>query len=169
MASSMVFSPVVDLPRCLIPSMAASKAALISSAVSSSFPLEVIPAFMNAVPYNGPDAPPTVETNVMPTPFKMSSMFFSSNVGNFSSTAFMPRLMLIPWSPSPMAWSISVKAWRCSCILSLNRWIKVNTFSFVAAIINSFLRLKETQRHRAGGSVRFSPYPPCLCVIFNML
>lgn len=87
MASNMVASSTCARPRFLTASTAASSMARKPSASTSVFPAAVAPAFINADPYSGPEAPPTVDTRVMPTSFKMEPTSFPSIPGSFCSTA----------------------------------------------------------------------------------
>ena len=112
-ASSIVFSPVVDLPSVPTPVTAASSAATIAAApdAGSANPATAPDARRNAVPYSGPDAPPTVLISVRPTTRRSSAVAAWSvtagsgavRASSAATTALNPRSMLIPWSPSPMA------------------------------------------------------------------
>ena len=107
-ASSMVFSPRSALPRSLIPPITASIIFFPSSKVISFFPVTAPAAFIYAVPYNGPEAPPTFDSSTMPVFFKIT-LISSSSWGSWPSTSVNPLAMLIPWSASPIAESKSVR------------------------------------------------------------
>ena len=94
-ASSMVFSPFTAWPRFCIPAIAASSMAFMSSGEISVLPAVIFPASMYAVPYNGPEAPPTFESKVIPAFFSTAPMSLSSG-DNFSITAAKPRAMFMP-------------------------------------------------------------------------
>ena len=64
----------------MIPSMATSIMPMKSSMFISILPFKYAPPFMNAVPYRGPEAPPTVETSFIPTAFKIEPISLPSKV-----------------------------------------------------------------------------------------
>jgi len=59
---------------------------LVSTVGGASGPLYGT-AFMKAVPYRGPEAPPTVESRVIPADLRMVPASLSARVGSFSLTA----------------------------------------------------------------------------------
>ena len=81
---------------------------------------------MNAVPYSGPAAPPTVLMSVRPAGPQDAAAAAASVVVAVgppgrracATIAAKPRSMLMPWSPSPIAWSSAVSAGACSWIRS---------------------------------------------------
>src|SRR3954464_4405282 len=91
----------------------------------SSTPCRAAPSRRKNVPYNGPLAPPTVLTRVIPTFLNSASAVSSPPPSIAATTAFMPRSMFAPWSASPMAESSSVSSaafswmtsayWRSHC------------------------------------------------------
>src|SRR5690606_23979597 len=78
------------------------------------------------VPYNGPLAPPTELTSFIPVRLKSvlrspgGSASAADASGSSSTTALIPRCMLMPWSPSPMAESSSVSQSFSAAIRSAN-------------------------------------------------
>ena len=62
-----------------------------------------------AVPYSGPDAPPTRDTSVVPIRTSRSPTVAASYPASASVTAAKPRFMLTPWSASPIAESSWVR------------------------------------------------------------
>ncbi len=86
-ASSIVASSTVEWPLCFTPSTADSRP-LRNPSMDSSWVLPtVMPIRINAVPYSGPEAPPTVETRVMPTFLKIVPISASAIPGSRPLTA----------------------------------------------------------------------------------
>ena len=107
--STIVFSPRWALPRCTMPSSAARAARTTSSKPASVRPARTPPARRKAVPYSGPAAPPTVDTSVLPTIFRMAPRSSSCRSASLAATAEKPRSRLVPWSASPIGESSSVR------------------------------------------------------------
>ena len=69
------------------------------------------------MPYSGPAAPPTFEISAIPTSFRSAGTSAGSPAASsLSMTARIPRSMLMPWSPSPIAASSAVSASFSSAI-----------------------------------------------------
>jgi hypothetical protein len=130
-ASIIVLSPGSALPRDWTPLTPASTAAVQPSRSSSSLPAEALPICRNSVPYNGPAAPPTLETNAIPTALRSAPMSPPSVPSSFSTAFFMPRSMFVPWSPSPIAVSSRTSSMRCAATTSAKRRIQSRTCSAV--------------------------------------
>ena len=110
-ASTMVLSPSSALPSRTIPSSPArSAAANVASSTSAASP-SALAVSRNAVPYSGPDAPPTFEISVRPTSLSTSP---GVSPPSASTAAVIPRDRLAPWSPSPIAWSSLVSSSRAA-------------------------------------------------------
>ena len=76
---------------------------------------------MKNVPNNGPLAPPTVLTNVIPTRLNSAAALAGgSSPSSAASTAVIPRSMLVPWSASPMAASSWVSCSLFAAIKAAN-------------------------------------------------
>src|SRR5439155_23994052 len=114
--SSMVFCPGCDLPRAETASIAFPSAAV--SAARSGADGNSLPSAMNSVPNNGPEAPPTVITSLVPTAFSASGKGFVAIASASARTASKPRFMFSPWSPSPIAWSNAVNSSACDAMVS---------------------------------------------------
>ena len=89
-----------------------------------------MPSWRKSVPYNGPPAPPTVETNVIPTVLNNEPTSPGGRASILASTAWNPRFMLIPWSASPIAESSSVRYSLFSAIVAANVRIIRTTSSY---------------------------------------
>ena len=87
------------------------------------------------MPNNGPLAPPTVETNVIPTLDRSAPAFGGGLSSSAATAAFMPRSMFEPWSASPIAASSSV---RCSRLSAIN-WAKLRTHRSKTAVVTLWL------------------------------
>src|SRR5438132_3577450 len=130
-ASIIVLSAGSALPRAWTPVIAASSAAAQSSEPSSVRPARTVPICRNSVPYRGPPAPPTVDTSVMPAVFSRAPMSCSSPASStLTSTADIPRSMLIPWSPSPIAASSAVSCCLFASTSTANARIQRTTSSW---------------------------------------
>src|SRR6476659_4913343 len=132
-ASTMVLSPGCALPRACTPSRAAFHAAVQPGRSTRSCPARAPPIWRNSVPYNGPAAPPTLETSAMATVLSTAPGSASSAASTFSIALRMPRSMLVPWSPSPIALSRRTSSCLCSSISPANRRIQSTTASRVIA------------------------------------
>src|SRR4051794_19960066 len=134
-ASTMVLSPGSALPRAWTPLMPASSASAKAAASRVEAPVVAAPICRNSVPYSGPAAPPTLDTKAMPTAFSVAPMSSPSMPPSFSTALPMPRAMLVPWSPSPIAVSSFTSSPRCSSMAAANRWIHATmaAWSIVAA------------------------------------
>ena len=75
---------------------------------------------MKKVPNRGPLAPPTVETNVIPTLVRSAPAVGGRLSSSAATAAFMPRSMFDPWSASPIAASSSVRCSRLAAMRSAN-------------------------------------------------
>ena len=95
-ASSIVFSSTVERPLVFIPSMATKRASIKTLISILPFAPIVEPAFINAVPYKGPEAPPTVDTSVIPQLFRIEPMSLSFMESNFFSTSPKPLARFMP-------------------------------------------------------------------------
>ena len=71
-ASTMVLSPSRAAPSCWTPARAASSAADRAGRSTSATSPSALPARRNAVPYRGPEAPPTLEIRVLPVTVEMA-------------------------------------------------------------------------------------------------
>src|SRR2546427_3447691 len=110
-ASTMVLSPSRAAPSCWTPARAASSAVDKAGRSTSAASPSALPARRNAMPYNGPEAPPTLEISVLPVTVRMAPGV-GGGVGAASSaprTAVKPRARLMPWSASPIAASSWVR------------------------------------------------------------
>ena len=136
-ASTIVLSFGSAFPRDCTPSTPAVTIATQSSSVSSSFPAAAAPRRRKRVPYNGPPAPPTLETRVMPTVFRSAPMSADPSPSIFARTAVIPRCMLMPWSASPIAESRSVRESLFCAIASANARIHRTTSSCVTVTTTS--------------------------------
>src|SRR5690606_6109826 len=110
-ASTMVLSPTTAPPRWWAPSTHASSIAT-SPCGSSSGRAVTRAARRNAVPYKGPEAPPTVDMTVVAATRRTSE---TSAGGLLSSsrratTVASPRARFAPWSPSPICRSSSTSS-----------------------------------------------------------
>ena len=92
----MVFSPVVARPRAASPPIPASRAPASAWASSTSRPATAPPARRKKVPYRGPEAPPTVDTRVVPTFLSRASALAKLPACTASAAAARPRFMLVP-------------------------------------------------------------------------
>ena len=79
-----------------------------------------LPIRRKNVPNSGPLAPPTVETNVIPTLVNSAPAVAGGVSSNAATAAFMPRSMFDPWSASPIAASSSVRWSRFSATRGAN-------------------------------------------------
>ncbi len=70
------------------------------------------------MPYSGPDAPPTVDISVVAISFSTAAGVSGVAASSFASTAWNPRCMFSPWSPSPISRSSSDSSVRCSAIVA---------------------------------------------------
>ena len=110
-ASTIVLSPGSALPRCLdagrpgrVQRFRPARQVELRLAARLA-----VPSCRNSVPYSGPAAPPTVETSVIPTALSSAPMSSPSCASSFSTALRIPRSMLVPWSPSPIAVSSLVE------------------------------------------------------------
>ena len=103
--SYIVFSFNSTFPRCLT---ASEKAAIISFKFSLSISsLTTFAILTKLKPYKGPEAPPTLDINVIPVDLNNDFISVSSRP---CSNASNPLTIFTPWSPSPMARSKSVNS-----------------------------------------------------------
>src|SRR6266568_2732752 len=116
-ASTMVLSPSRAAPSCWTPARAASRAADRSDRSTSAASPSAFPARRNAMPYSGPEAPPTLEMRVLPVRVKIAPGVFDAE-SSAPSTAVNPRERLVPWSASPIAASSCVRWSRLASITS---------------------------------------------------
>src|SRR5206468_12416250 len=77
-----------------------------------------LPARRNAMPYSGPEAPPTLEIRVLPVTVRIAPgvAVFAPGASRAPSTAVKPRARLMPWSASPIAASSCVRWSRLASI-----------------------------------------------------
>nr|ABZ07174.1 hypothetical protein ALOHA_HF4000ANIW133B20ctg3g6 [uncultured marine microorganism HF4000_ANIW133B20]ABZ07619.1 hypothetical protein ALOHA_HF4000ANIW137K11ctg5g11 [uncultured marine microorganism HF4000_ANIW137K11] len=101
--SSRVFSPASALPRCLMASTLAWKAAAISARLLRSPAFSTLAMVMKKVAISGPDAPPMVESSFMPMRCSTSAGGSGASSSRMASRAAQPRLRLMKWSPSPIS------------------------------------------------------------------
>ena len=87
------------------------------------------------MPYNGPAAPPTLETSAIATVLSTAPASACSAEPTFSIALVIPRFMFVPWSPSPIAVSSTTSSWRCSAISPANRFIQSRVASRVIATV----------------------------------
>ena len=105
-------------PRAPGPPPSAASSAPTSAGPSSSPSPTARPARRSAEPHSGPLAPPTVETSVLPARIRRLPGARLVGVGQRGeSPARIPRVMLIPWSPSPIAESSCVR-WSASASMA---------------------------------------------------
>src|ERR1700744_4418294 len=113
-ASTIVLSPSLAAPSCWIPASAASSAAARAGRSTSAASPSDLPARRKAVPYSGPDAPPTLEISVRPVSVRTAPGVAGWSASSAATAAVKPRARLVPWSASPMAASSWVRWSRCS-------------------------------------------------------
>src|SRR6201992_1620174 len=114
--STMVLSPSLAAPSCWIPPSAASSAAARAARSRSAASPSDLPARRKAVPYSGPDAPPTLGISVRPVSPRTAPGVAGGSASSAATTAVNPRSRLVPWSASPMAASSWVRWSRWSRI-----------------------------------------------------
>src|SRR6266545_966025 len=102
-ASTMVLSPSTAAPTRWTPSSDARMASTRRFGPNASPSPSACPAWTNAVPYSGPAAPPTIDTNVLPAWIRSWLGVAPSSALIRARTALKPRCMLVPWSASPLA------------------------------------------------------------------
>src|SRR6266704_1992620 len=97
-ASTMVLSPSRAAPSCWTPARAASSAAARAGESTSAAPPSALPARRKAMPYSGPEAPPTLEIRVLPVTVKIAPgvAVFAPGASRATSTAVKPRARLMP-------------------------------------------------------------------------
>src|SRR3954452_7541269 len=123
-ASTIVLSPGCALPRACTPSRAARHAAVQPGRSTRSCPARAPPICRKSVPYNGPAAPPTLDTSAMATVLSTVPGSACSAASSFSTALRIPRSMFVPWSPSPIAVSRRTSSCRCSPISPAKRRIQ---------------------------------------------
>ncbi len=109
----MVLSPGSAAPSFLIAASPAANASA-NSAGSAVAPGSAAPIARKALPYSGPEAPPTLEISVLPVLVRTAPTEAGSRVSRTAETAVKPRRRFLPWSPSPIAESSSVR-WASCC------------------------------------------------------
>src|SRR5207302_49228 len=114
-ASTMVLAPSRAAPSCWTPARAASSAVDKAGRSTSAAPPSALPARRNAMPYSGPEAPPTLEIRVLPVRVKIAPGVVAAE-SSAPSTAVNPRERLMPWSASPIAASSCVRWSRLASI-----------------------------------------------------
>ncbi len=129
-----------------------------SAETVSASPIEA-PIRMNRVPNNGPLAPPTVETRVIPTLVRSAPAVGWGSASIALTAAFMPRSMFDPWSASPIAASSSVRWSRFSATSRANlrthcSRTAVDTLSDIAQMphLNAGVLTGASQRERSSSS-----------------
>ena len=144
-ASTMVFSPVVALPRATMPSSAPAITPTTPSA-SRSPPSAALAARRNAVPYSGTGRPADRGHQG-----RCHHLEHALDIGRPSSslatTALKPRSMFSPWSPSPIARSRSISSTRCS---ARTAWTPRIHASAQAPTVCRSPAAPQTPRRRAG-------------------
>src|ERR1700761_6251324 len=112
--STMVLPPSLAAPSCWTPARAASSAAASAGRSTSGASPSDLPARRKAVPYSGPEAPPTLEISVRPVRVRTAPGVAGWSASSAAVTAVNPRARLVPWSASPMAASSWVRWSRCA-------------------------------------------------------
>jgi len=95
-ASTMVFSPSRAAPSFWTPDSAASSAPARAGRSTSGASPSALPACRNAVPYSGPDAPPTFEIRVEPVSLSTEPGVGVLACARAAPTALKPRARLMP-------------------------------------------------------------------------
>src|SRR5215469_8629191 len=108
-ASTIVFSPSRAAPSFCTPASAASRHEASSGRPASTASPRVLPACRSAIPYSGPDAPPTFEMRVDPARMSTEPGVGVTAWSSATAMALNPRARLIPWSASPIAASSWVR------------------------------------------------------------
>src|SRR5690625_898821 len=117
-ASTAVLSPRTAPPSSCIPeSMAVRALATVCTAAGSSSP-NALPARRMPVPSSGPNAPPVPLISAEPVARSTAPGVAGALVCTAVTAAARPRARFVPWSPSPIAESNSVKR---SALPSTNR------------------------------------------------
>src|SRR5919204_745758 len=99
----------------------------------SFLPARAVLICRKSVPYNGPAAPPTLDTSAIATVLSTALASDWSASSSLSSALRMPRSMFVPWSPSPIAVSSRTSSSLCSAIEAAKRSIQSRTVSRVTA------------------------------------
>src|SRR3954469_5542440 len=154
-ASTIVLSPSAAAPSPCTPSRAAARAVPSASGLTSGAAPSALPARRKAVPYKGPDAPPTLEIRVVPTSTRTSPGVPVVVSCSAAVTAVKPRTMLTPWSASPIAESSCVSR---SLLISSSVAIRpTQSRTVVASTCSTFSMAVSSpappQRRRLHGSV----------------
>src|SRR2546429_1273843 len=145
-ASTIVLSPGLAWPRSMIAASAASSAATSCSGPNVGSSPRARPARRSAEPHSGPLAPPTAETRVRPASTSWRPGARPSSASSARTTASKPRVMLVPWSPSPIAASSWTRWSRSARIEDADPFIQV-------VMVAAFMTVSPT-------NTRSSPPPP---------
>src|SRR5579883_2298885 len=128
-ASTIVLSPSWAAPSLRTAASAAPSAPASPARSTSGASASAWPARRNAVPYSGPEAPPTFEIRVVPVSASTVAGVRGEETSKVRITAAKPRDRFVPWSPSPIAASSALRCSRSVSTAPAARVIQARTKS----------------------------------------